>query len=172
MAHTTPQALLKRRAGSTFEEFSKYYLDHHAKVALPWCLANGVTYYAQVRLAYPPTASALTPNLHGPLNWSSSATASKYPDINLADWDAVGVMAFPADTQFPSGPGKAYYENVIRPDERVFLFSEALLHLRMLEPGSVQGARVEEVIVGGRAVVAGWEEWRQVFDGYGKEEQR
>ncbi|KAK5115416.1 hypothetical protein LTR85_009876 [Meristemomyces frigidus] len=156
MSTTTPQALLKRRAGSTFEEFSTYYLNHHARVALPWCLAIGVTYYAQI---------------HGPLKWSSSAAATKYPDIDLADWDAVGVMDFPADSQFPSGPGQAYYEQVIVPDERVFLFSEALQHLRMLEPGSVQGARVEEIIMDGEAVVDGWDEWQVLFEGHEAKER-
>jgi hypothetical protein len=42
------QALLKRRLGTSLEDFSNHYIDRHAPIAIPWCLANGVTYYAQV----------------------------------------------------------------------------------------------------------------------------
>ena len=42
------KALLKRREGSTPEEFRKHYTTHHASIVLPWCLANRVSYYAQV----------------------------------------------------------------------------------------------------------------------------
>jgi hypothetical protein len=45
------QALLKRRIGSSPEEFRNHYINHHAPIAIPWCLANGVTYYAQVSLS-------------------------------------------------------------------------------------------------------------------------
>lgn len=42
------QALLKRRAGSSLEEFREHYVTRHGPIAIPWCLANGVSYYAQV----------------------------------------------------------------------------------------------------------------------------
>jgi len=42
------QALLKRRAGSSPEEFREHYIGRHGPIAIPWCLANGVSYYAQV----------------------------------------------------------------------------------------------------------------------------
>ena len=42
------QALLKRRLGTSTEDFRAHYIDRHAPIAVPWCLANGVSYYAQV----------------------------------------------------------------------------------------------------------------------------
>lgn len=42
------QVLLKRRPGTSVAEFRAYYQNHHAKLVLPWCKANGVSYYAQV----------------------------------------------------------------------------------------------------------------------------
>lgn len=42
------QALLKRRAGSSLKEFRGHYISRHGPIAIPWCLANGVSYYAQV----------------------------------------------------------------------------------------------------------------------------
>lgn len=44
------QALLKRNATYTREQFSAHWLKHGAKVT-PWALENGVTYYAQVCMA-------------------------------------------------------------------------------------------------------------------------
>lgn len=43
------QALLKRHTAMSLQEFRDHYSTRHAPIAIPWCLANGVTYYAQVR---------------------------------------------------------------------------------------------------------------------------
>jgi len=45
---TTGLGLLKRNPALSVDEFKDQYI-HHASVVMPWCLANGVTYYAQVR---------------------------------------------------------------------------------------------------------------------------
>lgn len=42
------QALLKRRIGISLEEFREHYIGRHGPIAIPWCLSNGVSYYAQV----------------------------------------------------------------------------------------------------------------------------
>jgi hypothetical protein len=42
------QAFLKRKIGTSIEDFRSHYVERHAPIAMPWCLANGVTYYAQV----------------------------------------------------------------------------------------------------------------------------
>jgi hypothetical protein len=55
------QALLKRRAGSSLQEFRNHYINRHAPIAIPWCLANGVTYYAQVRLSKQSHTTATSP---------------------------------------------------------------------------------------------------------------
>lgn len=57
-----------------------------------------------------------------------------------------------------------YYENVILADERRFLASEAKLHVKRVEPGTVEGRRVV-IIENGQALVSIpdeiMEEWRK-----------
>ncbi|TKA56347.1 hypothetical protein B0A55_13030 [Friedmanniomyces simplex] len=145
------QNLLKRRAGSTIEEFRKHYIERHGKLAIPWFLANGVTYYAQT---------------HRPLHWATDAARQKYESaIYLSDWDAVGEVAFaPGYGSFSNA--QAYYQEVILPDERRFLLDEAFKHMKVVDAESVAG-EVVEFIVDGKAVVE-YEEWRGVFGGYEK----
>ncbi|KAK5135782.1 hypothetical protein LTR08_004608 [Meristemomyces frigidus] len=140
--------LLKRRAATTTEAFRKHYTERHSRLVMPWCLANGVTYYAQ---------------LHGPLAWASPASPKSTSDIEIGDWDAVAEMVFPNGKI--GGVGMAYYENIILLDERVFLLRNALDHMKVVEPRSVTGERVE-FIIDSKAVVGGWEEWQSLWDEY------
>jgi hypothetical protein len=75
-------------------------------------------------------------------------------------------MVFPPiitiDDYYRAKTGKAYHLAVILPDERRFLLDEALKSLQGVEPGAVDGDRVE-LIVDGRAVVDVGE-WQSVFD--------
>lgn len=75
-------------------------------------------------------------------------------------------MVFPPvltiDDYYRSKTGKAYHLDVIMPDERRFLLDEALKILRGVEPGAVDGDRVE-LIVDGKAVVD-VSEWQKIFD--------
>lgn len=67
MAATSPasgpgiggQALLKRRLDTSREEFREYYITRHAPIAIPWCLANGVSYYAQVYTSAPSSRQSI-----------------------------------------------------------------------------------------------------------------
>ena len=76
-------------------------------------------------------------------------------------------MVFPAivtiEDYYRPKVGKKYHVEVIMPDEKRFLLDEALKHLQGIEPGAVDGDRVE-LIVDGKAVV-GAVEWQEVFDG-------
>jgi hypothetical protein len=76
-------------------------------------------------------------------------------------------MVFPAivtlDDYYRPKVGKKYHLEVISPDEKRFLLDEALKHLQGVEPGAVDGDRVE-VIVDGKAVVS-VREWQGFFDG-------
>lgn len=107
--------------------------------------------------------------IHRPLRWTSKEFELKYTTlgINLKDWDAVAEMVFPAvvtiEDYYRPKVGKKYHLEVILPDEKRFLLDEALNHLRGVEPGAVDGDRVE-LIVDGKAVV-GAVEWQEVFDG-------
>jgi hypothetical protein len=75
-------------------------------------------------------------------------------------------MVFPPiitiDDYYRVKTGKAYHLAVILPDERRFLLDEALKSLQGVEPGAVDGDRVE-LIVDGKAVVDVGE-WQEVFD--------
>lgn len=77
-------------------------------------------------------------------------------------------MVFPPivtlDDYYRAKTGKAYHLAVILPDEKQFLLDEALKILQGVEPGAVEGDRVE-LIVGGKAVVD-IGKWQEVFDGY------
>lgn len=75
-------------------------------------------------------------------------------------------MVFPPvltiDDYYRLKTGKPYHLDVILPDERRFLLDEALKILRSVEPGAVDGDRVE-LIVDGQAVVD-VSEWQELFD--------
>ncbi|RMY83864.1 hypothetical protein D0861_07227 [Hortaea werneckii] len=128
------QVLLKRCPGTSVPEFRAYYQDHHAKLVLPWCKANGVTYYAQI---------------HGPLKWT---TCNPDPNIKLDDWDAAAEMVFPPGFQLEEMAEREYYEKVVLPDEKKFLLDEARRHMVVVAAGSVEGSRVE-VIKDGESVL-------------------
>lgn len=88
--------------------------------------------------------------------------------MDLGEWDAVGEMVFPPivtlDDYYRAKTGKAYHLAVILPDEKRFLLDEALKILQGVEPGAVEGDRVE-LIVNGKAIVD-IGEWQQVFHSY------
>ncbi|KAI7153004.1 hypothetical protein KC349_g8645 [Hortaea werneckii] len=138
--HEAVQVLLKRRPGTTVTAFRAYYQNHHAKLVLPWCKANGVTYYAHIR---------------GPLTWTKPhsapsdaaisgaapppGTSTSTPNITLAGWDAAAEMVFLPDFQLEEMKEREYYQKVILPDERKFLLDEARAHMVVLAAGSVEG---------------------------------
>lgn len=63
-------AILKRHPSSTPQAFRTHYTTRHAPLALPWCLANGVTYYAQI---------------HAPLRWASEDLREQFADVDLSE---------------------------------------------------------------------------------------
>ncbi|KAK3654669.1 hypothetical protein LTR56_003942 [Elasticomyces elasticus] len=138
-----PQNLLKRHAGSSIEDFRKHYIERHSKAAIPWFLANGVTYYAQI---------------HGPLSWASEAASQKYAgSIKLDEWDASSEVDLANVDE-----GQDFYSKVILPDERKLFLTEARNHMEIVDAGSVVGDRVE-FIVDGKALVE-YEEWKKVWN--------
>lgn len=112
---------------------------------MPWALANGVSYYAQV---------------HGPLRWTSPEIESKYKalGIDLEVYDAASEMAFPPSYTAEAEVGKPYRSQVIVPDEKEFLFSAASEHIKFVEAGAVEGERIE-FIRDGKALVE-FDEWQ------------
>ncbi|KAK6442081.1 hypothetical protein LTR95_001700 [Oleoguttula sp. CCFEE 5521] len=164
------QGLLKRRTGMTHESFRQYYVEHHGPVALPWCFAMGVTYYAQVshHLSSFLRLQVLTQGkIHRPLRWASDTAREKYSQtVDLEQWDAVAEMLFPFDFDFGNWlaagtVGKQYFQDVILPDERRFLLSNAMEHLQGVDAGSVVGDRIV-LMQNGKATVE-YEEWQRLF---------
>ncbi|KAK5116898.1 hypothetical protein LTR62_006619 [Meristemomyces frigidus] len=158
---TTPlalgQGLLKRNASLSAEDFRKHYIGRHGPTAIPWFLANGVIYYAQI---------------HRPLAWTSPEAASKHSKTipDLSAWDAAVELGLPPRMGLEDmDKAQRYYSEVILPDERMTFLTEALQHMTNVGPGSVTGERVE-FIVDGKMVVE-YEEWKAVFEKYQKEEK-
>jgi len=108
--------------------------------------------------------------VYGPLRWSSPDMERKYTaaGIKIEDYDAAAEMAFPPvvtiDDIYRAKVGKEYHVHVLIPDEKRFLVSEALEHIKFVEPGAVEGERIE-FIVDGKPLVeyAEWQvEWKKV----------
>lgn len=118
------------------------------------------------------SSQANQPQIHNPrlstnTSTSASASAEAEADLDSSAWDGAAEMVFPSATESSSSAGAAmsdpYYQHVILADERRFLVSEALMHLKVVPPGTVVGER-RVVIRDGKAVVAEGE-------GKGKEEE-
>ena len=74
-------------------------------------------------------------------------------DLNIFEWDGAAEMIFERGPDFKSTTkSDDYYQKVILPDERAFLISEALQHLRWMEPRTMVGDKVV-IIQDGKAMV-------------------
>ncbi|KAJ5131092.1 uncharacterized protein N7515_007131 [Penicillium bovifimosum] len=152
---TTPQNLLKRRPGTTREEFSKYWETKHALIVLPWALKYGITYYAQIH----------DMSLQSPIDDMS---------LNLQEWDGASEMISTASEEDKAAWRAndpcylGYYQHVIVPDEERFLIDKAASHVKTIKPGTVTGRKVV-IIEDGKALVDAGEEimtlWNQWMDG-------
>ena len=160
--NTMDQGLLKRKPSMTREEFSHHWFTKHAPLVVPFFLHSGMTHYEQARLSSPTTLSTILTHaqIHGPLHSSN-------PALDVSAWD--GAAGMPAqeilDNPAPMPKWKEeYYREVILPDERRFLVSEALQHIIRVPPGSVKGER-KVVIRDGKCVVEVgeevWSVWRE-----------
>jgi hypothetical protein len=128
-----PQALIKRHPSMTKEQFSTHWYKNHAPKVIPYFLSAGVDYYAQI---------------HNPV---LTRGASVTEDLNLSDWDGAAELKFAEGKPEVSGAGMKYFQEVVLVDERRFLVSEALEHVRMVDPGTVTGDR-KVIIEGGKLV--------------------
>jgi hypothetical protein len=156
----------------TREEFSHHWEKKHAPLVIPWALKYGVEYYAQAsplldlhpHLSSPhpnptlsTTSSPLThPQIHNPRPAPAPTTpspAESLPaDLNLEDWDGAAEMKFPSPEKMAAAFADPYYANVILPDERRFLASEATMHMRVVPAGRVDGEK-RVILEGGQGGV-------------------
>jgi hypothetical protein len=78
--------------------------------------------------------------------------------IRIQEWDGAAEMDFTASEEqniqwSKTGPAyEGYLQNVIVPDERRFLVSEALEHTKVVDPGTVEGQK-EVIIQDGRILI-------------------
>ncbi|CZT11773.1 uncharacterized protein RCO7_08654 [Rhynchosporium graminicola] len=152
------QGLLIRNPGLTPEEFSKHWYTVHAPLVVPMFLYLGVRNYEQI---------------HAPFDLPSSSST-----LNTSTFD--GVVALPPPPLsgiLPEGIPRwvqAYYDEVVKVDEKRFLVSEALKHIVRVTPGSV-GGDVRVVIGEGKVLVdvpeRVWQVWRGYEEQSGKEEE-
>jgi EthD domain len=117
-----PQALLKRNLSMTKTQFSVHWFEKHAAIVIPYFLAQGVEYYAQL---HNPTLSQGGPS----------------EDLEISEWDGAAELIFKDARPEESEAGKKYYQDAILVDERRFLVSEALKHVEMVASGTVIGDR-------------------------------
>ncbi|CZR60950.1 uncharacterized protein PAC_10846 [Phialocephala subalpina] len=146
------QGLLKRNPSLTLEQFYHHWLHNHAPLVVPFFLHSGI---------------------HGPL--TTSTPASELP-VDISSFNGAAGMPPQHILDNPSPMPKwkeAYYKEVILPDERRFLFSEALDHITRVPPQTVKGER-KVVIDGGRPLIEVkdevWKVWRE-YEAREKEEE-
>jgi hypothetical protein len=127
-----PQALLKRNLQISNEQFSSHWFEKHATIVIPYFLANGVDYYAQI---------------HNPV-----LTQGISPDgLNITEWDGAAELRFKEVRPEGSKAGQKYFQDIILRDERRFLISEALEHVKMVDGGTVTGD-IKVIIEDGKVV--------------------
>jgi hypothetical protein len=86
-------------------------------------------------------------------------------DLDISEWDGAAEMLIERPADFKSTiKSNDYYQKVILPDERAFLLSEALDHLRRVDGGTIVGDKVV-IIQDGKAMIdfeedmKTWKEW-------------
>jgi hypothetical protein len=143
------QALLIRNPSMTRQQFSAHWFEKHAAIVIPYFMAHGVEYYAQI---------------HNPITGET-----KNPDsFDVSEWDGAAELKFKDVRPAGSEAGKKYYREVVLVDERRFLVSEALEHVKMVDAGTVAGDL--KVIIENGKVVYGldYEENEKVWETYVK----
>jgi hypothetical protein len=94
--------------------------------------------------------------------------------LTAGQWDAVAESLFPPGSDGlqarRSGAGRKYSEEVIVPDEKRFLLSEAVEHMKVVGNGTIEGERIE-FIVDGKATVE-YGKWQAVWEEYESQERK
>ncbi|TAQ91475.1 hypothetical protein B7494_g129, partial [Chlorociboria aeruginascens] len=143
------QALLIRNPKMTREEFSDHWFQKHARLAVPYFLSAGTSYYAQV---------------HNPKLIDASSST-----LDISAYDGAAEVVFDATKTDPKAEAQRarYYKEVILPDERRFLVSEALEHVLRVDENTVEGDK-RVVIQDGKCVLEIGEDIWKVWEGFGE----
>lgn len=128
--------LLTRHPSLTHDQFSDYWLHHHAAVGIPWALANHCVSYVQI---HDPTFSA--------------AARAHPPDWDMAAYDGAAELTFAPPAGFEeTAKSKDFFQKVLVPDEKRFLKGEARAIARFVDAGLVEGKRIV-LVEGGKLKV-------------------
>ncbi|PVH73744.1 hypothetical protein DL98DRAFT_519707 [Cadophora sp. DSE1049] len=164
------QGLLIRNPTLTREEFSHHWYHNHAPLVIPMFLHLGVQHYQQV--GRPLHLSDLTTTYfrknHGPFTTSD-------PALDILSFDGIAGLPAQEILDAPSSmPAwvQAYYDEVVKKDERRFLVSEALDHIVRVKPRTVKG-EVKVVIQEGKPLIEVsdeiWKVWKE-YEARGRKE--
>jgi len=133
----------------TMEKFSQHWYNNHAPLVVPFFLHSGVQHYEQI---------------HGPLITVNPEAVS---GIDVQSFDGAAGMPPQSVMDNPAPMPKwkeEYYKEVILPDERRFLISEALNHITRVGPGTIKG-ETKVVIGDGKCLIdipnEVWKVWRE-----------
>lgn len=146
-----PQALLKRNLQISKEQFSSHWFEQHAAIVIPYFLANGVDHYAQIH--NPVLTEGFSPD-----------------DLNITEWDGAAELRFKEVRPEGSKAGQKYFRDFNLRDERRFLISEALEHVKIVDSGTVTGdikVIIEDSkVIYGREYAENEEVWDTYVSGY------
>ncbi|KAL7911950.1 hypothetical protein GGI35DRAFT_477643 [Trichoderma velutinum] len=141
------QTLLKRNPifNNRDEDFYESWENEHGQQALPWAIATGVTYYAQIHYIQSNDLNFSTDEWDGAIEHNIDPNASTV-----------------ANNPSREAASAAYYKEQILLDERRLLISDAASHSKQVPQGTVSGKKVV-LIENGRATRPIDEKWIKLW---------
>ncbi|KAL7783139.1 hypothetical protein V8C43DRAFT_188918 [Trichoderma afarasin] len=144
------QILLKRNTvfNDKDNDFYASWENEHGQQALPWALATGVTYYAQIHYIQ-----------------------SNNPNLSTDEWDgAIEYNVDPSASTVANNPWReaasaAYYKEQILVDERRLFIGDSSSHSKHVPERTVSGKKVV-MIENGRATRPIDERWVNLWQEY------
>ncbi|KAL7948254.1 hypothetical protein V8C42DRAFT_313933 [Trichoderma barbatum] len=116
------QILLKKKPTISYEQFCDYWENEHGQLALPWALATGVLYYAQIH----------------------RIESSNDPDITVSEWDGAVEFEFDLNAQVHKDATlkaacDAFSRQQVIPDEpRLFVMRNLIANTYLQERSMVR----------------------------------
>lgn len=123
--------LLKRKPGTTREQFNHYWLQNHGPAGIPWALALGCDSYIQY---------------HNPVLSKAAKIGNPTPqeDLDIDDYDGAAVLTFNAKPAVKESEERLneFFVKVIVPDKMQFLAGPAREIARFVDERLVEGAKI------------------------------
>jgi len=137
-------SFVRRKPGTTNEQFSNHWGQVHAPLVTPWLLKYGVTEYTQLH------ATTFTQ-----AQWAKYGAKAGFQGF---DFDGAAEITFPSYERLAAAYSDPYYVNVIKPE------SEKFLAKKIDVPMSTMGVP-KKIIQDGKVVIEAekevkfWKEW-------------